>query len=403
MQAFERVYAAMDGTAGGGAGRAGLPDRVPVVPKIWVDLAARLTGTPLLEVLRDPYTALRVIADAGPACGADAVRQFHFPRRRVEERGGRAVEVGQRGEVIGEVDLQGGLATRLADPAAKSLEDPAFIAYHTAWSSEAPFVRGAADAARIAVPGRRFYEEDGCGARQRRILESLAGRAAVLGDCGSATLAFHAALRGLDRALLDLVDEPALVHRVMEKGVAIAAEKGKFHLDLGLRVLRINDSVGNMSVISPRHWREFVFPHLKDLCGELHAWCPEARLYCHICGNVLPVAEDLVEAGLDCIGPLDPLGGFSPADARARVGDAVALMGGVNTLTLLRGTPAGVLAEARSCIRQAGGRGGYLLGSGCVVPRGTPRENLLALAEAARRHGAYRDGRLVPGGAGEGG
>ena len=161
-------------------------------------------------------------------------------------------------------------------------------------------------------------------------------------------------------------------------------------------MLRINDSVGSMSVISPRHWREFVFPHLKDLCGTLHAWCPGARLYCHICGNVLPIVEDLVEAGLDCIGPLDPLGGFFPAEVRARVGDAVALMGGVNTLTLLRGTPAEVLAAARACIRQAGERGGFLLGSGCVVPRGAPRENLLALAEAARRHGVYRDGRLGP-------
>ena len=30
-------------------------------------------------------------------------------------------------------------------------------------------------------------------------------------------------------------------------------------------------------------------------------------IYCHICGNVLPVVELLVDAGLDCIAPLDRL------------------------------------------------------------------------------------------------
>ena len=44
---------------------------------------------------------------------------------------------------------------------------------------------------------------------------------------------------------------------------------------------------------------------------------------------------------------------------------------------------------------QAGSHGGYVLGSGCVVPRGAARENLLALREAAEAYGIYRQGRLV--------
>ena len=104
------------------------------------------------------------------------------------------------------------------------------------------------------------------------------------------------------------------------KGVAIAIEKGKFNIDLGLRMLRLNDSVGNMSVISPNHWRTFVFPHMKDVCTELHRYRPNVKIYSHICGNILPIVEDLVEVGLDCIGPLDPLGGFTPGEIRQRVG-----------------------------------------------------------------------------------
>lgn len=386
MTPADRLYLAVDGQA---------PDRVPVVPKIWVDLAARLTGMDLLEVIADPFTALSVIAEAGRMCRADAVRQFHLPRRRVQQGDGRVWEVDGRGQRIGEIDMQGGLATRLPDAFVVPLEDPAFVAYHHFRSSDAPIVKGVADARRLAVPDKSFYEQDGCGERQRRILEQLNGEVAVIGDCGSATLAFYVELRGLSQAMFDLIEEPELVHRVMEKGVAIAVEKGKFNLDLGLRVLRLNDSVGNMTVISPSHWREFVYPHMKAVCDELHAYRPDARVYCHICGNILPIANDLVEAGLDCIGPLDPLGGFAPIDIRNRVGDRVSLMGGVNTLSFLREGREQILQEAASCIRQAGEHGGYVLGSGCIIPRGASKENLLALREAADLHGVYGENGLL--------
>ena len=386
MTAQERTFTAIDG---------GVPDRVPVVPKIWVDLGARLTDTPLTEVVADPLTALRVIARAGRECGVDAVRQFHFPSRRIREEAGRVFEVDGQGELLGEIDMAGGLSTRLRDPKYFDIGDPRFMGYHHYWSAEAPFVRDLDEARRITVPTKGFYLEQGCGQRQRQVIEELGGEVAVFGDCSSPTMAFLVCLRGMNRALFDLIEEPELVHAIMEKGAAIAVEKGKFNIDLGLKILRLNDSVGNMSVISPEHWREFVFPHMREVCDTLHAYDPQARIYCHICGNILPIAEDLVETGLDCIGPLDPLGNFAPAQIRERVGDAVSLMGGVNTLTFLDGTPEQIVEESVACMQQAGGQGGYILCSGCVVPRGAPKENLLALRKAADAYGMYRQGRLV--------
>jgi uroporphyrinogen-III decarboxylase len=269
------------------------------------------------------------------------------------------------------------------------------MAFNHYWTADEPFVGSEQDARRIAVPKKHLYEEIGCGQRQRKIFAEFDERLSFIGDCDAATMAFLVTMRGMNRALIDLIEEPELVHAVMEKGAAIAIEKGKFNIDLGLKILRLNDSVGNMNVISPEHWREFVFPHMKEVCGALHAYDPEVRIYCHICGNILPIAEDLVETGLDCIGPLDPLGHFTPAQVRERVGDAVSLMGGVNTLTFLDGTPEQVIEESVACMHQAGARGGYILGSGCVVPRGASRENLLALREAADTCGVYRQGRLA--------
>ena len=373
----------------------GVPDRVPVLPKIWVDLAAALMGTDLRDVLEDPLAALQVIARAALSVGADAARQFHFPARRTAGRDGKLCEVDDRGAVVGRIDLDGGLATLLDDARAFRIEDPACMAYHQHRTSDEPFVRSVADARRIAVPDRRILRELGWAQRQQAVIDEVADRICLIGDCGSATLAFAALMRGLHRALVDLIDDPPLVHAIMEKGAAIAVERGALALQQGIKVLRLNDSAANMSVISPAHWREFVLPHMRDVCTELHAGDPEALVYCHICGNVLPVIEDLLETGIDCIGPLDPLGGFTAAEARGRVGDRAALMGGVDTQSFTRRGPTDVLQEARRCIAGAGGRGGFVLGSGCVIPRTAPRANLEALAAAADRYGRYAGGALA--------
>jgi len=365
----------------------GMPDRVPTLPKIWVDLGAALTGTDLRAVVEDSATAMRVVVEGALSVKADGARLFHLPIRRTRMENGTVIEVDEAGRRIGPVDMQGGLATRVSDSSLIHLEEPYHAALVQFWKTDKPLVNNLDDVKRITVPDKSFYEEIGFGKLQRELIEQVGEQMALLGDCGSATLAFHVLFRDMSLAMLDLVDNPKLTHAIMDKGVAHAVEKGKFSIDTGLRMLRLNDSVANMSVISPEHWREFIFPHMKTVCDELHSYEPNVRIYCHICGNVMPIMEDLIATGLDCIGPLDPLGNFTCADAREAVGDRIALMGGVNTLSFINSTPEELIEEARVCIEVAGQHGGYILGSGCVVPRSASRENLLALHRAAERFG----------------
>ena len=375
MLGAERLTVTMNG---------GCPDRVPVMPKIWVNLAARLTGTDLVHVIENPRTAMRIVIDAARLIGIDGARLFLFPPRRIQREDDHLIEVDESGRRLGEIDLEGGLATRLDRWEDLRIDDPNHVAFRTSWSHEIPFLRDEADLDKMVVPDKSFYEANGYGDLAREVLAYAGDEVGLAGDCDSATLAFCVSLRGMQQALLDLIDSPDLVHRLMEKGTTYAVERGKFLIDCGLRILRLNDSVGNMSVISPRLWKEFVFPHMKEVCDELHAYCPEAKIYCHICGNVLPIVEALVETGLDCIAPLDPLGGFSVSDVRARVGDRYVLMGGVNTMSFVNSSPDEIREEAARCIEEGGRDGGFVLGSGCALPGDTKRENLEALVEAAR-------------------
>ena len=362
------------------------PDRIPTLPKVWVDLAAVLTGTPLQQIIEEPVTAMSVIVDACLDIGTDAARLFHLPKRKTITQHDKVFEIDKLGAILGPIDMQGGLATRVTDPVLINLEDKYTAAFIQFWSSPKPLVNSVEEVKQIAIPEKNFYEQIGYGDIQRNVMKKAEGKTAIIGDCGSATLAFHVLLRKVETALFDLVERPDLTHAIMEKGSAHAIEKGKFHIDTGLRILRLNDSVANMSVISPNHWREFIYPHMKIVCDELHSYCPDVRIYCHICGNIIPIIEDLIATGLDCIGPLDPLGGFTCADVRNVVGNRIALMGGVNTLSFLNSTPDELIEEARICIEEAG-KTGYILGSGCVVPRSAKKENLIALQNAAEQFG----------------
>ncbi|MDP6125843.1 MAG: uroporphyrinogen decarboxylase family protein [Candidatus Latescibacteria bacterium] len=380
MTPNERLLAAVSGQE---------TDRIPVVPKIWVDLAAQLASTGLKQVIEEPITALSVIADVGLDLDVDAVRQFHFPSRATVEEGGIVYEVNQRGRKLGPIDIAGGLSTKLFDGADFDSYDPKVMAYHNHWHPPEPAVKNLADAAQIAVPDSSIFDELGWADRQAVVARRVGEKLALIADLGSATMAFHVSMRGdMQTALLDIIDQPEMVHAVMEKGVAIAIAKGRYWLDHGMKTLRLNDSVGNMSVLSPEHWKRFVYPHMKTVCDQLHSYDSDAKIYCHICGNILPILGLLVDTGVDCIGPLDPLGGMKITDVRDAVGCDVALMGGVDTQSFVNSTAAEIAAEARRCIRDAGVGGGFVLGSGCVIPRIARRENLAALVEAAHQEAA---------------
>ena len=359
-------------------------DRIPVAPKIWLDFSARVTGVDLKDVIRDPLTALRVIAIAGKQLHLDSVRQFQFPAKDIIEEDGSVFELDSGGRKIGKIDMDGGLATHLFDSTDYKIDDPRTIACCHSWITSEPVVNSIEDAKKIAIPDAAVFDDLGWGKRQKAVLDEFGNDFCLVGDCDSATMSFYIAFRGVNNAMLDLITQPELVHTIMKKGVHTAIARGKYWLDLGINVLRLNDSAGNMSLISPQHWREFVFPYIKTVCDQLHSYNADALVYCHICGNVLPVIDQMVEAGLDCIGPLDPLGGFTVKQARQKVGEKVSLLGGVNTLTLLNKTPQEVKHEAFQCINGAGKRGGYILSSGCVVPRNCPSESIIALVEASQ-------------------
>ena len=114
----------LDTFAGKAAGRA------PVVPKIWFDLAARLTGLEPRALIEDPELAVLTTIDAAEQTGCDAARVLLMNQRQTRQEGERLVEF-EDGRILGGIDLSGGGATHLDDPADFSIDNPAHTGFRT--------------------------------------------------------------------------------------------------------------------------------------------------------------------------------------------------------------------------------------------------------------------------------
>lgn len=354
MKGKERVLCAL---------RRGQPDRVPVLPQIWLDHAARVSGTDPLDIIARPELGWQAMLTTARHYGLDGFRVFLiYAPRRVRREGAQVFELDARtGDRLGVIDMDGGWTTRLFSPP--------------------PPVASEEDIAAIPVASAQSYWDNGMGEHLRRIVLEAGEEQAVVGRPLGFTINWLVE-KGGDHALLLLYDRPAFVHALFERGLRIAVEQTRAMSRAGVQVFMLGDAMASCDVIAPAHFKEFVFPYYRAYCDEVHRL--GGLVYVHICGNQTPLAEMLADTGVDGIEPMDPLGGVDPAEMRRKVGRRVALMGGVSTLTLLRGTPAEVEAEARACIRKAGADGAYILAAGCMVPRDTPEANLHALVRAAQ-------------------
>jgi hypothetical protein len=204
----------------------------------------------------------------------------------------------------------------------------------------------------------------------------------VASNPGGITMNTYTTLRGREQGMMDLIDRPDFVSAVMDMQADAVILRAEKLLPAGIDALYIGDPSASGSLLGPWHFEQLCLPAYRKVCKHFRG--RDLLIYIHICGNSNPILEMLADTGAHVVEPLDPLGGVSVADAKRRIGGKVALMGGVNTLTLSNGTAEDVQAEAILKCRE-GGPQGYILAAGDMVPPGTPLENLRAMVEVATK------------------
>lgn len=195
-------------------------------------------------------------------------------------------------------------------------------------------------------------------------------------------------LLGYEQALMGMMGDPQpfddLLERVIDYNLALAeTARQRF----GIEVIATTDDVAMAEglIMGPDCYFQMLGPSFKRVIGgyrELGYSCIK-----HCDGDVIDVIEFWIDAGIDCIDPVDPGAGMRMDRFRRDYGDRICLKGNIDCAGVLcSGTPDQVAQAVRDCIDQAG-RAGLILSSSNTIHRDVRPENYRAMLDALRAYG----------------
>jgi uroporphyrinogen decarboxylase len=198
------------------------------------------------------------------------------------------------------------------------------------------------------------------------------------------------ALAGFEGLLTALVEEPELVRKLVDMSVEINLAMAKEVARCGADFVFTGDDYASAErpFMSPRMFREFFCPGLQRAVAGFHeAGLPVIK---HTDGNIRPLLDMILDAGIDCLDPIDPIAGLDIGEMKEKYGRRVALKGNVDCAhTLTFGSEQQVVEETKSVIRKAAADGGFILSSSNSIHSSVKPGNYLAMWNAWRMYGKY--------------
>jgi len=318
-------------------------DRPGCMPIVHTALA-RIQGVPLGQYFTDARTMRDVIVRGYRDFGFDGVQ----------------LTMG----VAGEVEALGAVVEQPADGA------PLVRSHPLADPERLDALRGLDPAGGGRLP---LYHEAVAG-----VVDQIGDEAFVVSTLRG-PLNIAAQLRGVEDALVDLIEDPEGIERILDFATDVAVRCSRHSLQAGAHGLIFGEATCSPNFISPAMYRHFVRPRHERLISELRrmGW---QFVGLHVCGNILPILDDLMATGVDW---LDVDYQVPAARAVEFAADRVSLRGNLDPVAdLLQASPRHVRVRTEALIAEVAGHR-WILSSGCDVPPGTPPENLVAFAQGS--------------------
>lgn len=223
----------------------------------------------------------------------------------------------------------------------------------------------------------------------KRIVKRYKGRLAI-GVHLNDVFSLPRYLAGFEGLMMALLEEPELVRRLVnlsvEKNLVMAKEVARHGADF---VFTGDDYASTeRPFMSPKTFEEFFYPGLRRVVDGFHAvGLPVIK---HTDGNIRPLLDMILDSGIDCLDPIDPLAGMDIEMIKQKYGHRIAIKGNVDCAhTLTFGTERKVVEETREVIRKAATGGGLILSSSNSIHSAVKPGNYLAMWNAIRVYGEY--------------
>jgi uroporphyrinogen decarboxylase len=207
---------------------------------------------------------------------------------------------------------------------------------------------------------------------------------------------FSTELRGYEEFMSDLADSTALVELLLDRVLEWMMEFTSHYLDeIGdcVEVWWMGDDWGMQTgpIMSPAVFRTLFKPRYRRLT-DLVKSKTKAKVCLHTCGATYWVLQDLIDAGIEVVHPLQPTakGNEDPVRLKRDYGDRLSFYSNIaNTTILPHGKPEEVAQEVRRKIVALAPGGGYVFSGGHNIQADVPPANIVALFDTAYEAGRY--------------
>ena len=200
-------------------------------------------------------------------------------------------------------------------------------------------------------------------------------------------------VRGEEQFLMDIAGDPSLAKVLVDKMVEHLAAVGVE----AIRRWNLGQTGAGMSIwddmacntgpmFSPKQFEEIFLPGYRRMIKAFKD-AGAKFVFLHSDGNIMPILDMLVDAGIDGLNPLERRAGMDPAKIREKFPKLVLIGGMDNTGTLIDGPVDQIEAEAKELI-DMGRDGGFIIGAHSISPE-ISLENFCAYDRFCRKYGDF--------------
>ena len=200
---------------------------------------------------------------------------------------------------------------------------------------------------------------------------------------------------GIDMAC-DMLTEPDSVHEANRGMLREQTERLKVFARSGgdsVDAVEINSDLGmqNAPMLSPQCYEEFVYPYMKKFIAAIKDYTG-AKVFLHSCGSIEPLIPMLIDAGVDCLNPVQiSAAGMDAAALKEKYGKEICFWGGgCNTQSVLPFRSPEEVRENTKALTDIFKRGyGFVFNQVHNIMGNVPPQNIVAMLDAAYENSFY--------------
>lgn len=217
------------------------------------------------------------------------------------------------------------------------------------------------------------------------------GERGVLAPWGWASVFnFACQLRGIEDVMMAPYEDEDSYRQFMDVLSDTMAEHVNALASTEVECVGIQGNMANGAVMSPDFFGRFVQPYEQKLIEAIHNR-GKFSVY-HNCGFARILYPNYREMGMTLWETVSapPQGDNDLAESKVEVGNQICLLGNLDQVSFLKtATPAEVAERTKDIVRIGKPGGRFIFSTSDFLEKGTPRENIITMINAAKESGRY--------------